>query len=161
MGNVYFQIVLPDFSLKEPVTKILGAPKNEVNNMLEKTKKVINEEVRKNRHLKDQKINCGYRRVHPLYGIQYIVQVTFFTVKKHHNNLTGETKTIYISHKRSLFENLWKLERKEKLETVQELLDSSALLTCFSFLTVLSNAVVYIIVELYFVHIVLLLDPLY
>ena len=41
----------PEISLKAPVTKISGARKIEINNILEKTKEFINEEIRKNRHL--------------------------------------------------------------------------------------------------------------
>lgn len=96
----------PDISLKAPVTRIRGALKIEVNNLLEITKEFINEEVRKNRHLgklKVQEINYGYRRVHPLYGIQHIVHVTVSSAKKHRNNTSGETKTIYTSHERSFY----------------------------------------------------------
>ena len=95
-----------DVSLNAPATKILGALKIEVNNILEKTKEFTNEEVRKNRHLgklKYQEINYGYRRFHPIYGIQHIVQVTVNSDKKHRNRKTGATKTIPISYERSFY----------------------------------------------------------
>ena len=95
-----------DFALKAPVTKILGALKIEVNNILEKEKKVINEEFWKNQHLeklKDLEIRFGYRRFHPLYGIQHIVQLTAIGAKKHLNKKTGETKTIHIPYERRFY----------------------------------------------------------
>ncbi|KAL9954162.1 hypothetical protein ACROYT_G041663 [Oculina patagonica] len=55
------------------------ALKNEVNNLLEKTKELVDEEARKNQNIKKlkvQKLSHGYRRIHPLYGLQQIVEVT-------------------------------------------------------------------------------------
>ena len=95
-----------DFGLKAPVTKILGALKIEVNNILEREKKVRNEEFWKNQHLeklKDLEIRFGYRRFHPLYGIQHIVQLTAIGAKKHLNKKTGETKTIHIPYGRRFY----------------------------------------------------------
>ena len=92
--------------LKAPVTKVRGALKIEFNNILEKTKEFTNEEARKNRqlgNLKNQEINYGYRRFHPLYGMQHIVQVTVTSEQKHRNSKTGATKTIPISYERSFY----------------------------------------------------------
>jgi len=100
------KLFYPHISSQEPVTKILGALKIEVNNILKKTNEVINEEARKNQHLgklKDQTINYGYRCVHPLYGLQHIVQLTVISAKKHRNNITNETKTSYMSHERRFY----------------------------------------------------------
>ena len=100
------KLFYPDLSLKAPVTSIRGALKIEVNNLLEKTKEFTNQEAKKNRHLgklKDHEINYGYRRFHPLYGIQHVVQVTVINAKKHRNKKTGKTKTIHISYERSFY----------------------------------------------------------
>ncbi|KAL9976419.1 hypothetical protein ACROYT_G013718 [Oculina patagonica] len=83
------QSFYPETSLKSPMTEIRGALNIEVNNILKITKESINEEIRKNRHLgklKGQKVNYAYRRVHPLYGTQHIVQVIVKSAKKHLNN---------------------------------------------------------------------------
>ena len=96
----------PDISLKAPVTKISGAWNIEANNTLEITKELISEEIWKNQplaKLKDQIMNYGYRRFHPLYGVQHIVQVTVHSANKYRNKTTGETKTTYISQKRSFY----------------------------------------------------------
>ena len=95
-----------DFSLNSPVKKIRGALKIEVSNILEKTKEFTTEEARKNRNLgklKKQEIKNFYRRFHPLYGIQHIVQVTVNSESKQRNRKTGATKTIPISYERSLY----------------------------------------------------------
>jgi len=96
----------PDISLKGPVTKISGALKIEIDNTLEKTKEFMNEEIRKNQPLgtlRDQKVNYGYRRFHPIYGIQHIVQVTVRSANKYRHNITGETQTIYTSQERRFY----------------------------------------------------------
>ena len=101
-----FKSFYPDFSLEAPVLKIQGALRIEVNNILEKTREFINDEVSKSQHLgklKYLKINYGYRRFHPLYGMQHIVQVTVTSAKKHRDSKTGATKTIHISYERSFY----------------------------------------------------------
>ena len=77
----------------------------EVSNLLEKTKEFVSEEVRKNRNIKKmkvQKINHGYRRVNPLYGLQHIVQVTV-KGKLKSNTPKGKRKIIYTSQKRYFY----------------------------------------------------------
>ena len=103
MGNVYFQIFFPDISLKAPVTKISGAWNIEVNNTLEITKELISEEIRKNQplaKLKDQIMNYGYRRFHPLYGVQHIVQVTVHSANKYRNKTKLVKPKLLIFHRR-------------------------------------------------------------
>ena len=43
-------------------------------------------------HTNIQKINYRYRRFHPTYGIQHIMQVTVKTEKKPRNGKNGTTK---------------------------------------------------------------------
>ena len=100
------KLFYPDLSLKAPIARIRGALKIEINNILEEAKEFANEEIRKNRRLgklKDQEMNFGYRRFHPLYGIQHVVQLTVIGTKRHRNKNTGETKTIHISYERSFY----------------------------------------------------------
>ena len=97
------QLFYPDTSLKSPLAEIRGALNIEVNDLLKKTTEFIVEEARKNRplgKLKAQQVNYGYRRVHPLYGIQHMVQVTFKSAKRHRS---GIMKTIYTSHQRRFY----------------------------------------------------------
>ncbi|XP_020610208.1 chondroitin sulfate synthase 1-like [Orbicella faveolata] len=97
----------PEVSLKAPYTKIRGELKIEVNNILEKAKEFVKEEFWKNPHLgtlKYQQINYGYRRFHPLYGIQHVVQVTVSSTKKHRSKTIGQMETTqHISLKRSFY----------------------------------------------------------
>ncbi|KAL9954154.1 hypothetical protein ACROYT_G041655 [Oculina patagonica] len=79
-----------------------GTLKIEATNSLEKTKELVDEEARKNqniKHLKVQKINHGYRRIHPLYGLQQIVEVTV-NGKIQSNDPSGSTKITYTSQRR-------------------------------------------------------------
>ena len=101
-----YRSLYSDFGLNAPVKKIRGALKIEVSNILEKTKEFTNEEARKNRNLgklKNQELNYFYRRFHPLYGIQHIVQVTVNSERKHPNRKAGTAKTIPISYERSFY----------------------------------------------------------
>ena len=87
-----FKSFYADFGIEAPIASIRGALKIEINNILEKTKEVITEEFRKNQHLgklKNQKLNYGYRCVHPLYGIQHIVQLTVISAKRHRHSITS------------------------------------------------------------------------
>ena len=77
----------------------------EVFNSLEKTKELVAEEVKKNpniKKLKVQKLNHGYRRIHPLNGLQHIVQVTV-SGRIQSNNQGGKTKITYTSQKRYFY----------------------------------------------------------
>ena len=105
----------PDIGLKAPYTKIRGGMKIEVDNILEKTKEFLNEEFWKNPDLgklKEKELNYGYRRFHPLYGIQHVLQVTVSSMKKYGSKTAGQKETYQlISHKRryytqQLFANL-------------------------------------------------------
>ncbi|KAL9954156.1 hypothetical protein ACROYT_G041657 [Oculina patagonica] len=81
------------------------AVKNEINILLEKTKELVNEEARKNQNIKKlkvQKLKHGYRRIHPLYGVQQIVEV-LVNGKIQRNNPYGETKIYYTSQRRRLY----------------------------------------------------------
>jgi len=101
-----FNLFYTDISLEAPVTKISGALKIEVNNILENIKEVINEDFRNNQHLgklKNQKIHYGYRRVHPLYGTQHIVQLTVIGIKRSRNSKTNKPETIHIPYERSFY----------------------------------------------------------
>ena len=92
----------PEIRLKAPYTKMRGELKVEVSNILEKTKEFVNKEFWKNPVLgkfKYQEINYGYRRFHPLYGIQHVVHVTVTSTKKHGSKTAGQL----ISHKRSFY----------------------------------------------------------
>ena len=97
----------PDISLNAPFTKILGKMKIEVSNILNKTKEFLKDEFWKNRHLgklRKQEFHYGYRRFHPLYGIQHIVHVTVRSVKTYRNKTTGQKGTTqHIAHKRSIY----------------------------------------------------------
>ena len=81
--------------LRSPGTGIRGALKIELRNLLERTKELLKEETTKSPHagiMKIQKINYGYRRVHPLYGVQYVMQVTVKTEKTIRDQNTEKTK---------------------------------------------------------------------
>ena len=81
-------------------TGLSGALEIEVKNSLEKSKELLNKEIRKSRNLRKlaiQKVNYGYRRVHPLYGVQHVIEVAIKSKKRTHNNTSGETKTVYSS----------------------------------------------------------------
>ena len=97
----------PDISLKAPVTKIRGEMKTEVNLILKKTVEFLTNEFWKNPHLgklKNQEINYGYRRFHPLYGIQHILQLTVSGVKKQPHQTTGLKETTeHISLKTTIY----------------------------------------------------------
>ncbi|KAL9953331.1 hypothetical protein ACROYT_G040732 [Oculina patagonica] len=77
----------------------------EVINSLEKIKGLVDKEARKDQNIKKlkvQKLNHGYRRIHPLYGLQHIVQVTV-NRKIQRKNLRGGTKITYTSQKRRFY----------------------------------------------------------
>ncbi|KAJ7384946.1 Chondroitin sulfate synthase 1 [Desmophyllum pertusum] len=55
----------------------------ELKNLMEKIKELINEErFRKIRSDSRPRINYGYSRVHPLYGVQHVMQITVDSKKK-------------------------------------------------------------------------------
>ena len=82
-------------------TGLRGALEIEVKNSLEKSKELLNKEIKKTRNLRKlviQEVNYGYRRVHPLYGVQHVIDVTIKSKNETHNNTSGETKTVYSSY---------------------------------------------------------------
>ncbi|XP_078352382.1 chondroitin sulfate synthase 1-like [Oculina patagonica] len=90
-----------EISLKSPNR----AFKIEVKNLLENTKELVDEEARKNQNIKKlkvQKLNHGYRRIHPLYGLQQIVEVTV-NGKIQLNNPIGGRRFTYPSQRRRFF----------------------------------------------------------
>ncbi|XP_078352379.1 chondroitin sulfate synthase 3-like [Oculina patagonica] len=101
----------------------LGTLNIEVNNSLENTKELVDEEARKNQNIKKlkvHKLNYGYRRIHPLYGLQQIVEVTV-NGKIQSNDPSGSTKITYTSQRRlyytqQLFGNL--LYKTEPLDSM-------------------------------------------
>jgi len=97
----------PDISLKAPVTKIHGEMKTEVNLILKKIVEFLTDEFWKNPHLgklKKQEINYGYRRFHPLYGIQHILQLTVSSVKKKPRETTRlKEVTEHVALKRTIY----------------------------------------------------------
>ena len=84
-----------DDMLRAPGTGIRGALRIELKDILEKNMELLKEEVRRTQHtwnINIQNINYGYRRFHPTYGIQHIMQVTVKTEKKARNGKSGTTE---------------------------------------------------------------------
>ena len=83
-----------DDMLRAPGTGIRGALRIELKNLLEKNMELLKEEVRKTQHtwnINIQNINYGYRRFHPTYGIQHIMQATVKKEKKIRHGKTVST----------------------------------------------------------------------
>ena len=97
----------PEIGLKAPYTKIRGEMKTEVDNVQEKTKESVNEEFWKNPDLgklKQQQLNYGYRRFHPLYGIQHVVELTVSGLRKQVSKTAGEKDAFqHIPYKRKFY----------------------------------------------------------
>ncbi|XP_068721554.1 chondroitin sulfate synthase 3-like [Montipora capricornis] len=97
-SSLYF-----DGMLRSPGTSIRGALKIELTNTLERNSEFLKEEARRTPHsgsMKIQKVNYGYQRFHPLYGIQHIMQLTVKTEKKIRTEKTGKTRQINTSSER-------------------------------------------------------------
>ena len=89
----------------EGLKSLRGALNIEISSSLEKTKELIDEEVRKNpniKKLKLLKLNHGYRRINPLHGLQHILEVTV-NGKIQSNKTNGKTKILFTSQKRRFY----------------------------------------------------------
>lgn len=98
-NSLYF-----DDKLRAPGTGIRGALKIELVTVLDKNIEFLKEEARRtpnSGNLNIQKLNYGYRRFHPLHGIQHSMQVTVKKDKKIHYEKSGRTKLV------STFHNKW------------------------------------------------------
>ena len=86
-----------DKMLRTPGTGIRGALKIELSGLLDKNTEFLKEEARRMPHsgtMNIQRINFVYRRFHPLYGVQHIMQVTVRTEKKIREKKHGKLKKI-------------------------------------------------------------------
>ena len=84
-----------DKMLRTPGTGIRGALKIELRDLLDKNMEFLKEEARRTPHsgtMNIQRINFGYRRFHPLYGVQHILEVTVRTEKKIREKKHRKTK---------------------------------------------------------------------
>ncbi|KAJ7372405.1 Chondroitin sulfate synthase 1 [Desmophyllum pertusum] len=87
-----------DASLQQPARH--AASRIEVNHLIQKITEFINEErARKIRYDSSPRINYGYSRVHPLYGVQHVMQVTVDSKKKTRNIRSSEIT----SHERRFY----------------------------------------------------------
>lgn len=92
-----------DEKLRSPGTGIRGALKIEFTNALDRNSDFLKEEARRipnSGNRKIQKINYGYRRFHPLYGVEHIMQLTVKTEKKVRLDNSGKTEQISTSRNR-------------------------------------------------------------
>lgn len=86
-----------DVKLRSPGTGIRGALKIELTHLLESTIDHLKEESRRTSHAGNKnvhKIKHGYRRVHPIYGVQYVLQLTVKTQRKIRDHKLKKTRTI-------------------------------------------------------------------
>ena len=90
-----------DDMLLSPVTSVHGALKIEFNNLLERTTELLEARSSPSAENKNiQNINYGYKRVHPIFGVQYVMQMTVKTKKKIRDEKIGETKQISSLYKK-------------------------------------------------------------
>ena len=92
-----------DKMLQAPGTGIRGALKIELSDLMDKNTEFLKEEARGNPRsgtMNIQRVNYGYRRFHPLYGVQHIMHVTVRTEKKIRDEKNGKTKRISTLGKR-------------------------------------------------------------
>ena len=92
-----------DAMLRTPGTGIRGALKIELSNLLDKNTEFLKQEARKTLKsgmMSIKSINYGYRRFHPTYGVQHIMQVTVKTEKKSRDEKREKTKKITTFHNR-------------------------------------------------------------
>ena len=96
-----------DEKLLSPGTGIRGAIKIELKDALDRNSDFLKEEARRNsgnmkiyENMKIQRINYGYRRFHPLYGVEHIIQLTIKTENKVRLENSGKTQQISTSRNR-------------------------------------------------------------
>ena len=115
-----------DEKLRSPGTGIRGALKIELTNALNRNSDFLKEDARRtpnSGNMKVQKINYGYRRFHPLYGVEHIMQLTIKTAKKIRLEKSGKTQQITTSR------NTWfrtQLPFGNLLYSVEPLTDASS-----------------------------------